>query len=282
MLVCGAGQMGHGIAQALAVAGHDVRLFEPERARADAGQARVSAGLDRLVASGRLTNELASAARSRVSVAPDLAVGVSGVDIAIEAVTEDVATKRSLFAELDRISPRHTILASNTSSLSIASLATAVTVDRRSRVIGMHFFNPVPAMPLVEIVRGPDTSDATLELVRDLAESMAKTPLLSADRPGFVVNRALFPLLAEAMRELEEGVATAVDIDAAARLGLGHPLGPLELADRIGLDVCLSILEALASSLDQHRFRPPDVLRALVAAGHLGRKTGQGFHRYPA
>ncbi len=274
--------MGHGIAQTLALAGHGVRLFEPERARAEAGQARIATNLDRLVASGRLTPELAAEARSRMSIAPDLAAGVAGIDIAIEAVIEDAATKRILFAELDRLARPDAVLASNTSSLSIAALAGATRADRRSRVIGMHFFNPVPVMPLVEIIPGPDTSDATVGMVRGLAESMAKTPLLSADRPGFIVNRALFPLLAEAMRELEEGVATADDIDAAARLGLGHPLGPLALADRIGLDVCLGILEVLASTLDEHRFRPPDILRALVAAGHLGRKTGEGFHRYPA
>jgi len=282
VLVCGAGLMGQGIAQTLAVAGHQVRLFEPERARAEAGLARVGTGLDRLVASGRLTVEEASAARQRVSVTPDLAAGVEGIDIVIEAIVEEEQAKSGLFRQLDVVAPVGAVLASNTSSLSIATLAAATRPARRGLVIGMHFFNPVPAMPLVEIIRGPDTSDATVDMVRALTESMAKTPVLSADRPGFIVNRALFPLLAEAMRELEEGVATATDIDTAARLGLGHPLGPLELADRIGLDVCLDILEVLAASLDEQRFRPPDVLRSLVAAGHLGRKTGEGFHRYPA
>ncbi|MCY7419369.1 MAG: 3-hydroxybutyryl-CoA dehydrogenase [Chloroflexi bacterium] len=281
VLVCGAGLMGQGIAQTLAVAGHAVRLFEPEHARAEAGLARIGNGLDRMVASGRLTVEQAETARQRVSVAPDLATAVEGIDIAIEAIVEEERAKRALFEELDGVAPLAAILASNTSSLSIATLVSATRRARRGLVIGMHFFSPVPSMPVVEIIRGPDTSDATVDLVRALAESMAKTPLMSADRPGFMVNRMLFPLLAEAMRELEEGVGSATDIDAAARLGLGHPMGPLELADRIGLDVCLSILEVLAEGIDGHRFRPPDVLRDILSAGHLGRKTGRGFHTYP-
>ncbi len=281
VLVCGAGLMGHGIAQVLAVAGHQVRLYEPDIERAEAGLERIAGALQRAVAGGRLTDTERVGALSRLSVARDLADGSAGVDIAIEAIVEDEAAKSGLFRQLDMVAPGTAVLASNTSSLSIDRLAAAVRPDRRGSVIGMHFFSPVPAMPLVEVIRGPETTDATDALVLELVASMGKTALLSADRPGFIVNRMLFPLLAEAMRALQEGVASATDIDAGARLGLGHPMGPLELADRIGLDVCLSILEVLAEGIDGQRFAPPDVLRSRVAAGHLGRKTGRGFHDYP-
>jgi 3-hydroxybutyryl-CoA dehydrogenase len=281
-LVCGAGLMGHGIAQVVAVAGHDVRLYEPELARAEAGRARVAGNLEREVAAGRTTSEEAGAARARITPFDDLAAAAAGTDVVIEAIVEDEAAKRELFAALDAAAPPGAILASNTSSIPIAVLAAATTPARRRYVAGMHFFSPVPRMALVELIRGPDTSDATEAAIRALAGDLGKEVIVSLDRPGFLVNRMLMPFLTEAMRALEEGVGSAADIDTGARLGLGHPMGPLALADHIGLDVCLRIMEVLRSGLEDERFEPPASLRSLVAAGHLGRKTGRGFHEHPA
>jgi 3-hydroxybutyryl-CoA dehydrogenase len=202
-------------------------------------------------------------------------------DLAIEAVFEDPAVKTALWRELDRLARPAALFASNTSSISIDLLAGAVASARRHRFVGMHFFSPVPVMPLVELVRGTATDEATVAAIRALAGELGMTVITSADRPGFIVNRVLMPLLAEAMRALEEGVGSADDIDTGARLGLRHPMGPLELADFIGLDVCLGILRVLHEGLGELQFRPPAILERLVAEGHLGQKTGQGFHRYP-
>jgi 3-hydroxybutyryl-CoA dehydrogenase len=207
---------------------------------------------------------------------------VDDADIVVEAVFEDVDIKTRLWADLDRRAPDRAIFASNTSSISIDRLAASVSAARRARFIGMHFFSPVPVMPLVELIRGSATDDATAGAVRALAERMGKQVIVSADRPGFIVNRTLMPLLAEAMRAYEEGLGTAEDIDTGARVGLNHPMGPLRLADFIGLDVVLGILRVLHEGLGEEQFRPPHVLEELVAAGHLGEKSGQGFHRYPA
>ena len=192
---------------------------------------------------------------------------------------EDLAVKTTLWAELDRHAPPATIFATNTSSISIDRLAQAVSEARRNRFVGMHFFSPVPVMPLVELVRGTATSDATAA-IRALSADLGKQVIASADRPGFIVNRILMPFLAEAMRAFEEGVGSAEDIDTGARVGLNHPMGPLELADFIGLDVCLGILRVLHDGLGQEHLRPPKVLEDLVAAGNLGQKTGQGFYHY--
>lgn len=280
ILVCGVGRMGQGIGQVLATAGHRVRLFEPDRARAVAGCTAIEASLQRAVDRGRLADAERAEAAARLEISRTLAAGAADADLVIEAVIEDEHVKRRLFVDLDAVSPTRTVLASNTSSIPIAHLAEAVRAVRRPLVIGMHFFNPVPAMPLIEVIPGPETDPRAESLAREIAADLGKTLVLSADRPGFIVNRMLFPLLAEAMRELEEGVASPADIDAGARLGLGHPMGPLELADLIGLDVCLRILEVLADGLEPARFEPPGVLRELVAAGHLGRKSGRGFHEY--
>ena len=190
-------------------------------------------------------------------------------------------SRRALWAALDAIAPAHAVFASNTSSISIDTLAAAVTDARRARFVGMHFFSPVPVMPLIELIRGASTDDATEAAVRALAVELGKRVIVSADRPGFIVNRILMPLLAEAMRAYEEGLGTAEDIDTGARVGLNHPMGPLELADFIGLDVCLGVMRVLHEGLGQPQFAPPRVLEELVAAGHLGQKTGRGFHTYP-
>ena len=281
VLVCGAGLMGHGIAQVLAAAGNDARLYEPEVARAEAGRARIGANLERLVAKGKLTEEQRTEQLGRISVAGALERAAASVDLVVEAVFEDEAVKRELFAEIDAVAPRGAVLASNTSSISITKLAAAVSPERRRRFVGMHFFSPVPVMPLIELIRGDETDDATEEFVREIAAELDKQVIVSRDRPGFIVNRVLMPFLAEAMHAYEEGLATAEDIDTGARLGLNHPMGPLALADFIGLDVCLHIMEVLHEGFGAAHFAPPRVLRDLVEAGRLGQKSGRGFYSYP-
>lgn len=281
VLVCGMGLMGHGIAQVMAAAGHVVRAYEPDRARAEAGVARIAGNLDRSVAKGRISPDEREGVLSRIAVADSLAGGALGIDLAVEAAYEDEAVKRELFARLDACAPESAILASNTSSIAIGRLAEAVRPERRPLVVGMHFFSPVPVMPLIELIRGVETGDGTESVVRAIAAELGKQVIVSRDRPGFIVNRILMPFLAEAMRAYAEGLGTAEDIDTGAKVGLNHPMGPLELADFIGLDVCLQIMEVLHAGLGQEHFVPPAVLRELVAAGHLGQKTGRGFYAYP-
>ena len=277
--VAGAGMMGHGIAQAMAAIGVDVSLYEPDRGRAESGRERVAGNLARSVAKGRLEEGERDAILARVSPTGDVSA-VASTDIVVEAVFEDIDVKTRLWTELDRRAPVQAIFATNTSSISIDRLAAAVSQARRARFIGMHFFSPVPVMPLVELIRGSATDDATDAEVRALAERMGKQVIASADRPGFIVNRILMPLLAEAMRAYEGGLGTAEDIDTGARVGLNHPMGPLRLADFIGLDVVLGVMRVLHEGLGEEQFRPPKVLEELVAAGHLGEKSGRGFHRY--
>jgi 3-hydroxybutyryl-CoA dehydrogenase len=279
-LVAGAGLMGHGIAQALAATGRRVALYEPELARAAAGRDRIAGNLDRSVAKGRLSPEDREAILGRIAATDDPAAA-GDVDLIVEAVFEDVGIKTRLWGELDGLAPAGAIFATNTSSIAIDRLAAAVSGERRTRFIGMHFFSPVPVMPLVELIRGSSTSDATDGAVRAIAAEMGKQVIASADRPGFIVNRILMPFLAEAMRAYEEGLGTADDIDTGAKVGLNHPMGPLELADFIGLDVCLGVMEVLYEGFGQAHFAPPKVLRDLVGDGHLGQKTGRGFHTYP-
>jgi 3-hydroxybutyryl-CoA dehydrogenase len=273
--------MGHGIAQVLAAAGHKVSLYEPEVARAEAGRARIGANLERAVSKGKITADDRLQQLGRIAVVASLADAARDVDLVIEAVFEDEAVKRVLFTELDAAAPHGAIMASNTSSISITRLAAAVSEERRPRVVGIHFFSPVPVMPLIELIRGVETDDATEAYVRELASELGKHVIVSRDRPGFIVNRMVMPFLAEAMRAYEEDLATPEDIDAGARLGLSHPMGPLELADFIGLDVCLHIMEVLHEGFGDPRFAPPPVLRQLVDAGHLGQKSGRGFYTYP-
>ena len=279
-LVAGAGLMGHGIAQALAATGRRVALYEPDIARASAGRDRIAGNLDRSVAKGRLSAEDREAILGRIAATDDPAAA-RDVDLIVEAVFEDVGIKTRLWSELDGLAPPGAIFATNTSSIAIDRLAAAVGEERRTRFVGMHFFSPVPVMPLIELIRGRDTDDATETAIRDLGERLGKQVIVSADRPGFIVNRILMPFLAEAMRAYEEGLGTADDIDTGARIGLNHPMGPLELADFIGLDVCLGVMRVLDDGLGGDRFRPPKVLMELVEAGHLGQKTGRGFHTYP-
>jgi 3-hydroxybutyryl-CoA dehydrogenase len=280
VFVAGAGLMGHGIAQVHAAIGLDVALYEPDLARAEAGRDRIAGNLDRSVAKGRLAVEERDATLARIVPTADISAA-DDAEIVIEAVFEDLEVKSTLWRELDRVAPAGAIFASNTSSIAIHRLAEAVSKARRARFAGMHFFSPVPVMPLIELIRGRDTADETETAIRELSVRLGKQVIVSADRPGFIVNRILMPFLAEAMRAFEEGLGTAEDIDTGARVGLNHPMGPLELADFIGLDVCLGIMRVLDDGLGQEHMRPPRVLLELVNDGHLGQKTGQGFYTYP-
>jgi len=280
LFVAGAGLMGHGIAQVHAAIGLDVALYEPDLARAEAGRDRIAGNLDRAVAKGKLTVEARDATVARIHPTADIAA-VADADLVIEAVFEDLAVKTALWRELDGAAPTGAILASNTSSIAIHRLADAVGRERRARFVGMHFFSPVPVMPLIELIRGKDTVDDTEAAIRELSVALGKQVIVSTDRPGFIVNRILMPFIAEAMRAYEEGLGTAEDIDTGARVGLNHPMGPLELADFIGLDVCLGIMRVLDDGLGLEHMRPPRVLIELVNDGHLGQKTGQGFYTYP-
>jgi 3-hydroxybutyryl-CoA dehydrogenase len=280
VFVAGAGLMGHGIAQVHATIGKDVTVYEPDLGRATAGIERIAGNLARAVDKGKLTPEARDATIARLTATDRLETAASA-DLVVEAVFEDLEVKHGLWRELDAVAPTSTIFASNTSSIAIHRLADAVARERRERFIGMHFFSPVPVMPLVELIRSRDTSDATVVAIRELSEALGKQVIVSADKPGFIVNRILMPFLAEAMRAYEQGVGTAEDIDAGARVGLNHPMGPLELADFIGLDVCLGIMRVLQDGLALEHLRPPRVLEELVDAGHLGQKTGKGFYTYP-
>jgi 3-hydroxybutyryl-CoA dehydrogenase len=280
VFVAGAGMMGHGIAQVQAAIGKRVTLFEPELARAQAGRDRIAGNLERAVAKGKLTAEEREAILERVTVT-DTLEAAADADLVVEAVFEDVDVKTALWAELDAVAPGRAFFASNTSSISIDRLAESVAPSRRAAFVGMHFFSPVPVMPLIELIRGAATDDATETAIRSLADELGKKVIVSADRPGFIVNRILMPLLAEAMRAYEERLGTAEDIDTGAKVGLNHPMGPLELADFIGLDVCLGVMNVLHEGIGGEQFLAPRVLRDLVAAGHLGQKTGRGFYTYP-
>ena len=280
VFVAGAGLMGHGIGQVHAAIGRQVTLFEPDLARAEAGRQRIAGNLDRAVAKGKLDASMRDEILGRVMATSDLADAATA-DLVVEAVFEDLDVKQTLWRQIDGIAPPATIFASNTSSISIDTLASVVTPARRERFVGMHFFSPVPVMPLVELIRGTATTDATENAIRDLTDALGKQLIVSADRPGFIVNRILMPLLAEAMHALEDGTGTAADIDTGAKVGLNHPMGPLELADFIGLDICLNVMQVLYDGFGQEHFKPPANLVELVAAGHLGQKTGRGFHTYP-
>jgi 3-hydroxybutyryl-CoA dehydrogenase len=280
VFVAGAGLMGHGIAQVHAAAGKRVTLYEPDVARATAGRDRIAGNLDRQVAKSKLHPSERDAIVARITATDDLGAAADA-DLVVEAVFEDVDVKTRLWGELDRVAPDRAIFGTNTSSISIDRLAAATRESRRARFVGVHFFSPVPVMPLIELIRGSVTDDATEAAIRDLAGELGKQVIVSADRPGFIVNRILMPLLGEAMRTYQEGTGTAEDIDAGARIGLNHPMGPLELADFIGLDVVLGIMRVLHEEFGQPQFEPPAVLERLVAEGNLGQKTGRGFHTYP-
>ncbi len=275
--VIGAGQMGRGIAQVAAGTGFSVVLCDATQALAEAGKATIGASLAKLVDKGKMSADDRAALLGRITASDGLA-GLADVDIAVEAATENVDLKLGLFREADRLLPKDAILASNTSSISITRLAGATS--RPARVIGMHFMNPVPLMKLVEIVRGLQTSDATYDEVKELSLALGKTVITSKDAPGFLVNRMLIPFLNEACFALEQGLGTPEDIDAGARLGLNHPMGPLELADLIGLDTTLFIAEVLHREFGDSKYRPATILKNLVAAGWYGKKSGRGFYIY--
>jgi len=280
VFVAGAGLMGHGVGQVHAAIGKDVVLYEPELARAQAGRDRIAGNLDRAVAKGRLDAAVREATLARIEATDDL-TKARDADIVIEAVFEDLDVKRELWRELDEVAPERTLFATNTSSISIDALAAAVSPGRKARFAGMHFFSPVPVMPLVELVRGHATTSETEAAIRELTVELGKKLIVSADRPGFLVNRILMPFLAEAMRAYEEGTGSMEDIDTGAKVGLNHPMGPFELADFIGLDVTLNVMQVQYEGLHAEHMKPPKVLVDLAAAGHLGQKTGRGFYTYP-
>ena len=275
--VIGTGTMGRGIAYLAALAGYDTVLFDADAAALDAAKAAVESTLRKGVERGKVTEEAASLAVSRVQLATDLEPAVRGADLIIEAVPENIELKSDLFAQADLYCGAETILATNTSSISVSKLAG--NVERRDRFIGLHFFNPPHLMKLIEIVRGERTSDATVEEAWEVAQKMGKQPILVRDSPGFATSRLGVAIGLEAIRMLEEGVATAEDIDRAMELGYNHPMGPLRLTDLVGLDVRLGIAEYLAATLGP-RFEPPQLLRDRVAAGKLGQKTGEGFYSW--
>ncbi len=275
--VIGSGTMGNGIAHVCAQHDRQVTLVDVNEELLQRGLKAIEKNLSRQVKKEILTQDQANAALQRIRPATELAA-VKEARLVVEAVSEDAGLKRRIFAGLDGLCPPETILASNTSSISITLLGAAT--KRPDKVIGMHFMNPVPVMKLVEVVRGHDTSDETHETVVALARDLGKTPVTVSDYPGFVANRVLMPMINEAIFCLMEGVAEREAIDEVMKLGMNHPLGPLALADLIGLDVCLSILEVLHAELGDDKYRPCPLLRRMVAAGHLGRKAGRGFYEY--
>jgi 3-hydroxybutyryl-CoA dehydrogenase len=275
--VVGAGQMGAGIAQVAAQAGYAVVLVDLKPEFVAKGAATIDRSLAKFVEKKTLPDADAKAARARITTSTDNQA-LAGCDLVVEAIVENAEVKRRLFAELDGIVGPHAILASNTSSIPITLLAAAT--KRPDRFIGMHFMNPVPLMKLVEVIRGADTSDATLAAVTEAGQRMGKQVHACHDFPGFVSNRVLMPMLNEAIFCLHEGVATAEDIDAIMKLGMNHPMGPLQLADFIGLDTCLAILNVLWDGFKDPKYRPCPLLAQKVQAGHLGRKSGRGFYTY--
>jgi len=275
--VVGAGTMGNGIAHGFARGGHDVILCDVEQKILDRALATIAANLDRELAKAKITAADKTDALGRIAATTNRSA-LADCDFVVEAASERMEIKAELFRELDRMCRPEVILASNTSSISITKLA-AVT-RRPENVIGMHFFNPVPVMKLVEVVRGLATSDATFEIVRDLAVRLGKSPVEVNDAPGFVSNRVLMPLLNEAMFAVMEGVATPAAVDEVFKLGMNHPMGPLTLADFIGLDVCLDIMRVMHNGLGDPKYRPCPLLVKMVDAGRLGKKSGQGFYKY--
>lgn len=275
--VVGAGTMGNGIAQVFASAGATVCLIDVKQEYLDRAMATIEKNFGRLVKKERISEADAKLAQGRIATSCDMDE-LDGTELVVEAVLEKLELKKEIFARLDRLTDPDCILASNTSSISITLLA-AVT-SRSDKVVGMHFMNPVPIMKLIEVIRGQDTSDKTIAVVLETAKALGKVPVLAQDYPGFVANRVLMPMINEAICTLHEGVASREGIDEIMKLGMNHPMGPLTLADYIGLDVCLEIMDVLLDGFGDSKYRASPLLRRMVAAGHLGRKSGRGFYDY--
>ncbi|MEM0999270.1 MAG: 3-hydroxybutyryl-CoA dehydrogenase [Bacteroidota bacterium] len=278
--VIGAGTMGNGIAHAFAQSGYDVKLIDVNQAALEKALATIGKNMDRQVRKEKITAEEKDAALGRIAAVTELASNLQDRDLVVEAATENLDLKLRIFADMDANAPAHAILATNTSSISITQIAAAT--QRPGQVIGMHFMNPVPIMKLIEVIRGFDTTDEVLNDIMELSRDLGKTPVEVNDYPGFVANRILMPMINEAIYTLYEGVAGRDEIDTVMKLGMAHPMGPLTLADFIGLDVCLAILRVLHDGFGNPKYAPCPLLVNMVNAGHLGRKTGRGFYDYSA
>ncbi len=278
--VIGAGQMGNGIAHVFAQGGHSVNLIDIAQASLDKGVATITKNLDRQVSKGAITEDQKAATLKNISTWTDLAAGVKTADLVVEAATENVDLKLKIFRELDSHAPTGCILATNTSSISITRIAAAT--KRPAQVIGMHFMNPVPVMKLVEVIRGYDTTDTVTESVVALSKAIGKVPVTVNDYAGFVANRILMPMINEAIQTLFQGVGGVSEIDTIMKLGMAHPMGPLQLADFIGLDTCLAIMRVLHEGLGEAKYAPCPLLVQMVTAGKLGVKSGEGFYVYTA
>ena len=278
--VIGAGQMGNGIAHVFAQSGHQVTLIDLAQGNLDKGLATIGKNLDRQVAKGSLTEDQKAATLKNITTSTDMAAGVKSAELVVEAATENVDLKLRIFRDLDANAPTGCILATNTSSISITRIA-AVT-KRPQQVIGMHFMNPVPVMKLVEVIRGYDTTDAVTKTVVDLSAAIGKVPVTVNDYAGFIANRILMPMINESIEALFQGVGGVAEIDAIMKLGMAHPMGPLQLADFIGLDTCLAILRVLHEGFGNPKYAPCPLLVQMVTAGKLGVKSGEGFYQYTA